>query len=75
MKSNAMRTLAAVVVAACLTGCGEEVGDGQKPVIDTSSAPAPTTSQSAGGGIPSSGGTAKKKPDPVGAMSPIIPRG
>lgn len=75
MKSNVLRIVASFALAAFVVGCsGEPTGDGQKPVIDTSAAPAPTTSQSNTSGIPSSGGTAKKKPDPVGALSPIVPR-
>ena len=74
MTPNVKRYLATLTLAACLAGCAEEP-EGQKPVIDTSAAPPPTTSQSTANGIPSSGGTAKKKPDPVGALSPIIPKG
>ncbi|WP_337176291.1 hypothetical protein [Paludisphaera sp.] len=74
MKSNALRLVVPCALAAFLVGCSGETSDGQPPVIDTSAAPPPTTSESASSGIPSSGGAVKKKPDPVGALSPIIPK-
>lgn len=67
---------AAILAAVCLGGCSsEQEGDGRPPVIDTSKAPVPVVSESASNGIPSSGkASTKKKPDPVGAMSPIVPK-
>jgi len=75
MKSHALRIVASFALAAFFVGCSGESSDGQKPVIDTSAAPDASISQSNSSGIPSSGGRAKKKkPDPVGALSPIVPR-
>ena len=75
MKSTTLR-LAALALAACLGGCSSEPdGDGKPPVIDTSNAPPARISETNPSGIPSSGrSVTKRKPDPVGAMSPIIPK-
>ncbi len=65
-----LRCALVLTLSAFLVGCGEEPT--QKTEINPAATVVPTTPQP-NRGIPSSGGATKKKPDPVGAMSPIIP--
>ncbi|WP_422927753.1 hypothetical protein [Singulisphaera sp. PoT] len=58
-------------LSACFLGCNEDAPQQPTQINPTATVAAPASSPS--NGIPSSGGALKRKPDPVGAMSPIIP--
>lgn len=57
-----------VALSALVAGCAGGSGQSTEEVPKVIFVPAPGSSD-----IPSSGGQAKKKPDPVGAISPIVP--